>query len=122
MRPLALRPLALRPLAISAVLSASLLSGCAYWPFESAPKHAQILVSTVPPGASCTLTRGGQPIATAAPTPAIALVDPALADLAVTCRRHGFEEVAVALPPRPSSTYQQQVEIALAPRPPGAPR
>lgn len=104
-----------------AVCGASLLSGCSSWP--SSPRYAGILVNTTPPGASCTLTRGGQPIATAEPTPAIALVDPAATDgIAVTCRRYAFEEAAATLPPRPSSVYEQRVDIPLTPLPPGAPR
>lgn len=104
-----------------AVLCASLLSACSLWP--SSPRHAGILVNTAPPGASCTLSRGGQQLATAEPTPAIALVNPAATDgIAVTCRRYAFEETTVTLPPRPSSLYEQRIDIPLTPRPPGAAR
>ena len=110
----------MRVAALGVCAAASLLSACSLWP--SPPRYAGILVNTAPPGASCVLTRGGQPIATAEPTPAIALVDPAVTDgIAVTCRRHAFEEVAVLVPPRERSVYEQRVDIALAPRPPGAP-
>ncbi len=92
-------------------LGMGLLSGC-----TSPPERAEILVSTAPPGAFCILARLGQPIAAAGPTPAIALVDPTATDIAVTCRRNGFEEAVVLLPPRAASTYEQRLDIALAPR------
>jgi hypothetical protein len=99
-----------------AVAAAGLLSACSLW--ASPPKYAEILVTTAPPGASCVLSRGGQPIATAEPTPAIALVDPAVTGVAVTCRRQAYEEVTVPLPPPVGSVYQQRIDIAMAPRAP----
>src|SRR5256885_1363091 len=92
------------------------LAGC-----YSAPDRAEILVSTLPPGASCLLTGQGRPLATVAPTPAIALVDPAAGGLAVTCRRPGFAEANVALPPYPAAVLERRVEIALVPNPPWGP-
>ena len=114
-----------------AALCAALLSGC--W---SAPESAGILVGTTPPGASCSLTQLGQPIATVAPTPAIALVEPGAGEITILCRRQGFDDAAINLPAqelapsfsaivygRPASDYQRRVDIVLKPRPLGlAPR
>ena len=97
------------------VLGGALLAGC-----SSSPRYAGILVATAPPGASCALIRAGQQIATAEPTPAIALVDPAVTtDITVTCRRYAFEEATAVVPPRASSIYEQRIDIAMTPRPPG---
>ena len=98
---------------ISAGLLAFSLSACGFGP----PDRADILINTLPPGASCLLSRHGQPLATVEPTPAIALVDPAADALAVTCRRPGFAEASVALPPRPASVYERRIDIALVPAP-----
>ncbi len=112
-------------------LCAALLAGC--W---SPPESAGILVDTTPPGASCSLTRLGQPIATVATTPAIALVEPGAAEITILCRRQGFADTVINLPApelalsfgaivygRPRSDYQRRVDIVLQPRPPGpAPR
>ena len=107
-----------------AILCPALLFGCSPW----APEKVEILVGTLPPGASCLLTRAGQPLATAGPTPAIAVVEPAPGEVTVACRRSGFRDAAVTLPPAQVSggpylftspsplEYQRQVEIALVPR------
>jgi len=82
------------------------------------------------------LTRLGQPIATVAPTPAIALVEPGGSDITIRCSRQGFLDAAITLPARETGPsfgtivygrspfdYQQQVDIVLRPRPSGlAPR
>jgi hypothetical protein len=73
----------------------AVVSGCGL-----PPEDPGILVATTPPGASCTLTRLGQPIANVAPTPGIALVEPAAGDITILCRRQGFEDAAVTLPVR----------------------
>ncbi len=102
---------------------AALLFGCSPW----VPDKVEILVNTLPPGASCLVSRAGQPIAAAEPTPAIARVDPAAGDVLVSCQRRGFQDAAVTLPPAqigaagpfwaPSyADYQRHVEIALVPR------
>src|SRR6266446_4095021 len=105
---------------------AAALAGC-----RSAPERSEILVGTVPPGASCLLTRLGQPIATADPTPAIALVDPAPAEIAVQCRRHGFADATAVVAARParsswtglsSVAYQGSIEIVMTPLMSGVPR
>lgn len=108
----------------AAVLCAALVSGCGYTSGNSG-----ILVATTPPGASCTLSRLGQPIATVAPTPGIAVVEPASGEIAILCRRQGFEDAAATLPARDAGPsfgsivygnspygYQPQVDIVLSPR------
>jgi hypothetical protein len=118
----------------SLVLAAScvaLLSG-----YSGQPDRTEILVVTTPPGASCTLTRLGQPIATVDPTPAIALVDPEASEIAINCTRQGFADAAATLPVQdtplsfgvvvfgpPASDYRRRVDIVLVPHPLGsAPR
>ena len=108
------------------IIGLAALAGC-----HSAPDRSEILVATAPPGASCLLTRLGQPIATADPTPAIALVDPAPAEIVVQCRRHGFADATAVLAARlvrsswaglSSVTYQGSVEIVMTPLMSGIPR
>ncbi len=112
---------------IVAALCAALLSGC-----SSPPDRTEILVGTTPPGASCLLSRLGQPIATVAPTPAIALVEPNPSEIDISCSRQGFADAAVTLPAqdaglsfgaviygRPASDFQRRVDIVLVPRTPG---
>ena len=94
-------------------LLAVLLAGC----YSGPPEPAEILVSTNPPGAHCLLTGQGRTLATLAPTPAIALVDPAAGGLAVNCRRSGFADANVPLPPYPAGVRERRVEIALVPHP-----
>ena len=114
---------------IPALLAASILSGC-YWE----PDLTEILVSTTPPGAACVVSQQGHPLATAGPTPAIAIVDLAAAEIGVTCSRPGFADAAVTVPPppsrklpgwvpnrRPDIAYRTQLDIPLIPHPPGAP-
>jgi hypothetical protein len=88
----------------------------------------------VPPGNPG--IRQGQPIATVAPTPGIALVEPAAGEIAIQCSRQGFADAAMILPARnagpsfgtlfwsrSSYDYQPQVDIVLSPGPEGlAPR
>ncbi len=104
-------------------VAAAFLAGCA-----SPPDRMEILVATTPPGASCVLSRKGQPIATAAPTPAIALVDPSEAEITIRCRRDGFADAVATVTPHPTAPvfgpllapaappYEQHVDIALVPR------
>jgi hypothetical protein len=105
-----------------ATLCATLLAGCA-----SAPDRAEIFISTTPPGASCTLSRLGQPIATAEPTPAIALVEPSDSEITVLCHRQGYADATATLAaPKaglelrplllgsaPDNNNQHRVDIAL---------
>ena len=113
-------------LAVLASLCAALLSGCAT---QWGPQRAEIMINTAPPGASCLLSRAGQPIATAEPTPAIALVDPSADAVTVACRRSGFHDAVASVMPQPPRTnlsvlffapaeidYGNRVDIALVPR------
>ena len=120
-----------RSIVLAAVLAAPggiLLSACV-----PPPRSAEILVSTTPPGAACTLTRAGRPIAAASPTPAIALVEPSDGDIAVMCRREGFAHATATLsahqvwPDLSLIThgtapfdYPHRVDLALTPMPVGA--
>jgi len=107
-----------------AMLCAALLCGCSWQPDKT-----EILVGTTPPGASCVLTRLGAPIATVAPTPAIALVEPNPGEIEISCSRPGFADAMVTLPAREAglsvgamiygrsaSDYQRRIDIALVPR------
>ena len=108
-----------------AALCAVLVSGCGV-----PPGNPGILVGTTPPGASCTLSRQGQPIATVAPTPGIALVEPAAGEITIQCSRQGFADATITLPARDagpsfgtivygrsSYDYQPQVDLVLSPGP-----
>jgi hypothetical protein len=112
-------------LIVLAAACAAQLCGC-----RSQPDRDEVLVTTAPPGASCTLTRLGQPIATVVPTPAIALVDPGSDEIAIHCSRQGFADATATLPAqegtwfsfaaaplygRPSSEIQRRVDLVLAP-------
>ena len=99
------------------ILSGAFLSACFFGP----PEQAEILVNTSPPGAVCLLTGQGLPLVTISPTPAIALVEPAAGGLAVSCRRVGFADANIALPPYPASVLERRVDIALVPNPPWGP-
>jgi hypothetical protein len=105
------------------VLGLTALAGCG-----TPPKGIEILVSTVPPGAGCALIRAGQPIGTAEPTPAIAIVPIDPAPILVQCRRPGFQEATAVLPARgvgpgwtyaitdhPASDYQSAVTLVMTP-------
>jgi hypothetical protein len=108
-----------------AALCAVLVSGCGV-----PPGNPGILVGTTPPGASCTLSRLGQPIANVAPTPGIALVEPAAGDITIECSRQGFADAAITLPARDAGPsfgtffagrspygYPLQVDLVLSPQP-----
>ena len=82
----------MRRLLVIAFFAPLVLAGCA-----SRPDEASIFVQTAPPGAECTLSRGGQPIATVAPTPGIAVMSPAPDDVVVECRRSGFREASIVV-------------------------
>jgi hypothetical protein len=113
---------------VTLAILCAVVSGCG-----SPPETPGILVGTTPPGASCMLTRVGQPLATVAPTPAIALVEPAAGDITIVCSRQGFADAAVTVPVRETGpsfgtilygrsayAYPDQVDIVLQPRPPRA--
>ena len=105
---------------IFTVLGLTTVAGCGM-----PPKGTEILVDTAPPGASCVLSRGGQPIATAEPTPAIAIVPIDTAPLLAQCRRPGFADAGAVVPPavRPSypwfgypvTEYRSAVTLVMTP-------
>jgi uncharacterized protein YceK len=69
--------------------AAVLLSGCATL-LEGTSQ--EILISTNPAGATCTLEREGQVIATVNTTPGAALVKRRKQDITVRCKKEGFED------------------------------
>lgn len=108
---------------VAALVVAGLLTACA------APRQAEILVVTTPPGADCTLSRDGAPVATAGPTPAIALIEPGSGTVTVTCRRPGFGDATATLAARrawpdldlflhgtPPFDYPSEITLALPPK------
>ncbi|MBV9824240.1 MAG: hypothetical protein JO001_00955 [Alphaproteobacteria bacterium] len=106
-----------------ALFGAAALAGCEQLHSE----QAEIMIETNPPGASCTLLRANQPVATIAPTPGIAVLAPdATTGLSAYCRRPGFADAAVTVPPNVivsdwwtgSYPLPEQVQIPLAPPPP----
>ena len=99
----------------------------------SRPTPPSLFVSTVPPGASCTVGRLGQPVAVIDETPGIALIEPADRELTVHCRRHAFDdaEATVAVHPvgerfdfavagRPRTEFPGTVTLVMTPKPAGA--
>lgn len=70
-------------------VSMTILAGCATL-LEGTSQ--EILVSTNPTGATCTLEREGQVIATINATPGAALVKRRKQDITVRCKKDGFEE------------------------------
>jgi hypothetical protein len=93
------------------------LAGCA----PSRGNFAEILIETNPPGAACTIVRAEQPVAVVDATPGIVNLDSAAATgLSVACRRRGYADIAVALPPNGAANAwrypePQSVLIPLAP-------
>jgi hypothetical protein len=92
---------------------------------------AEILVTTNPPGAACTLSRLQQPIGSVGPTPGIIQVDPeATTGLTLLCRRAGYADTTVNVPPNVTvsswgSSYPepQRIDVPLLPlRAPETPR
>ncbi len=69
--------------------AAVVLSGCATL-LEGTSQ--EILITTNPAGATCTLEREGQTIATVNTTPGAALVKRRKHDITVRCKKDGFEE------------------------------
>jgi hypothetical protein len=107
---------------------AGLLPGC-YWE----PPTAAIMVATAPPGASCLISQPGQTLGIAEPTPAIAVATLTGAEITILCRRPGFAETAVTIPPPtpavslpgvyptrpPRIDYNARIDITMLPAPPG---
>ena len=85
---------------ILTITALAAIAGCG-----TPPRGMEILVSTSPPGASCVLSRGGVPLATAEPTPAIAIVPIDAAPLLAQCRRPGFADAEAVVPPAARPSY-----------------
>jgi hypothetical protein len=112
-----------RSLILAAAATAA-LSGC----YADHWQQTDILVSTMPPGAACTLTRGTEKIGEVNPTPGIAMVSREPDDIAIACRRPGFADaaavshsvgnavdVATVTEGRSGYTYQTPIDIQLQP-------
>ena len=69
------------------------------------PNAVGVFVETFPPGASCIVSRGDQPIGQIDQTPGIATVPNQEADYLVSCRRSGFEDVGAVVHARAVTTY-----------------
>ena len=108
------------------LVSTIALGGC----YSDHFKDTEILVSTMPPGAACTLTRGNEQVAEIAQTPGIAVVSRSSGDIDIACRRAGYADaraVSHALGNAVDVTtiteghagydYETPVNITLAPAP-----
>ena len=80
---------------------ATSLAACGFPP----PNVVGVFVETFPPGASCIVSRGDQPIGQIDQTPGIAMVPNQEADYLVSCRRSGFEDVGAVIHARAVTTY-----------------
>jgi hypothetical protein len=78
----------------------AVLNGCGYPP----PDRVQILANTIPPGGSCTVSRGGQLIGHVDSTPGIVLVPNEEADYVVACRRNAYQEMGTVVHARTETT------------------
>jgi hypothetical protein len=107
-----------------AVAATAALSGC----YSDHFQQTDILVSTMPPGADCTLTRGPEKVGEINPTPGIAMVSRDAGDIAIACRRPGFADAAavshslgnavdmsVLTEGRAGYSYQTPIDIQLQP-------
>ena len=77
------------PLALSACAATGERSG-----------HQTVTVITAPPGAACTLKRGGATVAVARPTPARVSLDKSRQHVVVICRKSGYFNAVAVLPSR----------------------
>lgn len=86
------------------------------------------MVNTTPPGASCVISQLGKPLVIAEPTPAIAIAALLGSEIDITCRRAGFAETSITIPPapaasmpgfvpnrRPEINYNTRVDITMNP-------
>jgi hypothetical protein len=115
----------LRPL-IFALACPVALTGCysGHW------DPSEILVTTMPPGASCTLTRHGEKVGEVSPTPGIAMVSRSAEDVAIDCARPGYRnaaavshatgsavDIATLTEGRKGYAYQTPIDITMKPAP-----
>ncbi len=77
------------PLALSACAATGERSG-----------HQTVTAITAPPGAACTLKRGGATVAVARPTPARVSLDKSRQHVVVICRKSGYFNAVAVLPSR----------------------
>lgn len=109
------------------------LAGCSS--LSRREPQPELFISTVPPGAYCTVGKIGQPLAVIDSTPGIALLDPAQRELTVQCRRHAFEDAVAtvmatpvgdrfnfAVAGRTAYEYPGTVTLVMTPKPPAAVR
>jgi hypothetical protein len=73
---------------ILAVAATATLGGC----YSDHFQKDEILVSTMPPGANCTLTRGTEKVGEVPLTPGIAMVSRSADDIAIACHRAGYAD------------------------------
>jgi hypothetical protein len=112
-----------RSLALAAAATAT-LCGCYSGHFD----QTDILVSTMPPGADCTLTRGNEKVGEINPTPGIAMVSRTDDDIAIACHRAGFADatavshsvggavdMSTVTEGRAGYSYQTPIDIQLQP-------
>lgn len=106
------------------------LAGCA----SGYLNDVEILVTTMPPGASCTLTRHGETIAAVAPTPGVAMVSRSPEDVAIDCARPGYRNAVAVSHATPATldaapfreagrrgyAYQTPIDIQMKPVPEAA--
>jgi hypothetical protein len=76
------------------VTTSALLSGCAT---VTKGSSQTVTIDTRPPGATCTLTRGGKKLAIVNPTPGSISVEKASEAISVSCIREGYQESAGTL-------------------------
>ncbi|MBV9756011.1 MAG: hypothetical protein JO047_03080, partial [Alphaproteobacteria bacterium] len=94
------------------------------------PRPAELLVDTLPPGASCITSHDGAPAATVEPTPGIVLLTRTPSDVAVACRRRGYVDAGAVLharpydpgwfDPTPPYAYDSAVTLPMTPVPAAA--
>jgi hypothetical protein len=107
-----------------AVAATAGLAGC----YSDHWQQTDILVSTMPPGADCTLTRGNEKVGEVNPTPGIAMVSREADDIAIACHRAGFADatavshslgdavdMSTVTEGRSGYSYQTPIDIQLTP-------
>jgi hypothetical protein len=112
-----------RSLILAAAATAA-LGGC----YSDHFQKDEILVSTMPPGAACTLTRGTEKIGEVPQTPGIAMVSRSADDIAIACRRAGYADASAVshslggavdmktvTEGRSGYSYQTPIDIQLTP-------
>ncbi len=78
------------------VLSAIVLNGCAT---ITTGETQSITIDTLPPGATCTLTRDGQTLGVVESTPGSITVDKSEKFIDTRCSKEGYQEVSSAITP-----------------------